>query len=536
MKTTRRTSTNKKAVRRNGATIPKGYSSDQEALTDYFLYIDLSKQNRTASVQKVKELLARLERLGILAPRVETTGKPDESAVSERLQIFLKAIHRRVQDTRSSDSLWLISKMKEHRLDIQECLIIAIVCHSHARGGELVSASDILDILSGGDRGRMMLLHRYIFDEKCPLLKCGLIRRMDNTSILDRNKFTITDDVRKRLFGVAGPAKQSPFLCIKGTGERLESPRQVYDHLTRHVIGQDHAARTLSVAVYNHYLRVSGKSGLSKTNILLAGPTGCGKTYLAEVIAKLVDVPLYIADATQYSETGYVGQDLGSVFQELYRVAGNDPIKAAGGIIYLDEIDKIARTWDDGNHYSQRDVSGESVQEELLKAMEAGGSRNWGYRTDNVLFIAGGAFAKLYAQKCEQKITIGFGQVAQKNTVQQPGLDDFVKFGMLPELMGRFQTVIHIEPLSPDDLVNILTGSKDSLIGQYKKLFAAHGMKLVVPVGSIRRIAEKAAALKTGARGLKTVLEQELMPHMFDGFGYQRKENNGVLRLKLIDA
>ena len=530
MKTTRRISIRKKVVRRIGTTNPKGFSSDQEALKAYFLYIDLSKPNRTASVQKVKELLARLDQLGILAQRVETPDKPDETSIPEQLNTFLQAVHHRLQDTRSSDSLWLISKMKEHRLDINECLVVAIVIHSHARGGELISASDIIDILSGGDRGKMMSFHRYMFDEKSPLLKCGLVRRMDNTSILDRNKFTITDDVRKQLFGVAGPAEQSPFLCIKGTGERLESPRQVYDHLTRHVIGQDHASRTLSVAVYNHYLRVSGKSGLSKTNILLAGPTGCGKTYLAEVIAKLVDVPLFIADATQYSETGYVGQDLGSVFQELYRVAGNDPIKAAGGIIYIDEIDKIARTWDDGNHYAQRDVSGESVQEELLKAMEAGGSRNWGYRTDNVLFIAGGAFAKLYAQKNEQKTLIGFGQAAQTNTVQQPGLDDFVRFGMLPELMGRFQTVIHIDPLSPDDLVKILTRSKDSLIGQYKKLFAAHGMKLVVPIDSIRQIAEKAAALKTGARGLKTVLEQELMPHMFDGFGGPGKARKVVLK------
>lgn len=318
---------------------------------------------------------------------------------------------------------------------------------------------------------------------------------------------------------------------------QLATPRQIKEHLDQYVIGQDDAKRTLSVAVYNHYkrLRQSKKSDveIQKSNILMIGSTGSGKTYLAQSLAKFLGVPFAIADATTLTEAGYVGEDVENILLTLLQNADFDIESAEKGIIYIDEIDKLARKGD--NTSITRDVSGEGVQQSLLKIIEGTVSRvplNGGRKhpqadcvnidTSNILFICGGAFDGLekIINKGTDSKPIGFNsdiqmahpKVSVLADVQQ---HDLVKYGLMPELIGRLPIITTLNPLSEDDLVRILTEPKNALTKQYQELLAMDGVKLEFEEKALKRIAELAIKKEIGARGLRSIIEKAMQSVMY---------------------
>jgi len=483
-----------------------GYPDDMSMLRDYFRMFDAKRP-------LVKRALNNI----------------NSRAEWEMVNVHARRIEERLVRTRArGEGCYIIRKFKAQNLDPLFRQTVAYLCYSEARGQSSLDLGDVMDFVCDGDRVKMITFRQRLQGDHKAFKSGILVKEISDNIFRPGTVLKLGPKIRANLFGAPEEDNETK----KDGSEKAEkveklpspkSPREIHQELARHILGQDRACRAMSVALYNHLQRIEGRTGIPRSNVFMTGPTGCGKTYMMETAARILDIPVAVVDATLYTETGYMGKSINTIFGSLHKAAGGDNRKAARGIIFIDEIDKIAAVGGVGSGSVNRDISGEGVQQDLLKILEGSVQDEVPFPVEKVMFVAGGAFSSMgdFGSR-KPGGRIGF-KCAREEPIRHkrggPGVDDLIKYGMLPEFLGRFQTFVSIDPLTRECLKRILIEPQGSLVSQYREMFKGHGIDLVLPDEILSMVADRAAAMGTGARALKSVLDEVLQPLAFENIG-----------------
>ena len=526
------------------------YGSNKEYLQDCIKLVEMMVKEASGNA-RIKPVLLKTEEGAENKPQEETSAefsarikKTAEESIKRKIKVPLEEI------------------AAKNGLNEDERTIMIILAYSEATyKNEYQDPKKVLELLSLGRPEKTVDFWHY-FKPGSRLEKKKIILALDNDVMYRFIGIRLRPQVVLRILG-----QRYKKIKIKRKRNRLpviENPGVLYGKLNDYIIGQDSAKKMLSTAIYQHLQKIkanekrSAVDKIEKSNIFLIGPTGVGKTYLCRNIANILSLPIAFCDATQYTESGYVGSDVEEMLVKLMKNANFDRKAAEQGIIYIDEIDKIAGSDPGGNHYAgNRDVSGASVQQELLKMLEGEeihyGGRNFHshpieINVRNVLFIVSGAFVgleKIIAKRLGVSKQIGFSAAGEKGANEtRPGSllryvepEDLVKYGFLPEFVGRFPVVVAMDDLKKEDLVAIMTKPKNAIVKQYKYLFRKSGFNLEIPQETLETIAEQALQRRIGARGLRSIMESALSPMLFERLNEsQPRKVNLVLEKEIVEG